>query len=667
MGGTGFSLDIKPIRGSEPAPEKLYEELFTIIADNIVRTTGKAKAYTQVTADYLSLAREDGAGYPDSISFGFRDGAGLCQASVHACYHWFALYLGALAKAKGRAPSPLAVIAERHGLTVGPAPYDVRKLLAKCPEPLVELRGHLFGIGVNRKESYLVSDELDDDPIEIEDLTPKERAKVDQLVKKERCECKVCAALRKSLTVRLPKPKAAAKPKKPPKLGVKTSLSSDKLHRNVDDEDCTELPDGIFAPPSLTGMWLRAGVTTLPDTITKLGALEKLTLYGMKKMTRLPEVLAQMPHVVDLGLAWSAFEDPAGLAKMPWLESLRLERVFDGKIDAIPFAALTKLRSLRLEALGIETIPEAAVTSLRELLVRDSKLATLPPALLDSDRLEVLELFDLGAQKLPSLAKLTGLRRLRLSGALAEIPELPPNLVELEIACAPVTSLPASIETLTQLQKLEIREAKISSLPASIGKLTKLAHLQLIDVPITELPPALGKLDALRTIWLASPTLVHISEEALPRGLETLEVWRSPELTTLPASIGELKDLACIKLQETKIGALPASMRALKKLRTLRVEDNSVLTEIPTWVGDLTELDDLGFEKCPRIGALPDSIRKLKKLTWLLLNETPGAFPLPKWIGELPLERLFLQKVKAKPEDKARLQKMLPNAEISIR
>lgn len=142
MGGTGFSLKVKTIRGVESKPSELYDELYAIIEDNI-RRIAKGKPYTQVTADYLSIAREDGAGYAGTIDFGFRDGAGLCQASVHACNHWFELFVATLAKSKGKGASPLATIAERHGLTLSGRQADIAALLETCPTPLGAARASL--------------------------------------------------------------------------------------------------------------------------------------------------------------------------------------------------------------------------------------------------------------------------------------------------------------------------------------------------------------------------------------------------------------------------------------------------------------------------------------------------------------------------------------------
>lgn len=514
-----------------------------------------------------------------------------------------------------------------------------------------------------------MSDELDDERIEIEDLTPKERAKVDALLKKKRCECKVCAALRKSPAVTLPKPKKAPKAKKTPKLGVKTSLSTDRTHRNVSDNDCTVLPDAVFAPSSLTSFRVQAPVTTLPDAITKLSALAKVSLYATK-ITRLPEPLARMPQIVDLSIGHTPLEKPADLATMPWLERLTLDRIptWGERASEIPFGALTKLAKLQLDWVGFPAIPVAAVelASLRELVVAEPNVTELPEALLANDRLEVLELRHCGMTELPSLARLTSLRRLALAGdALVALPEdLPPNLVDLEIECAHITSLPASIGKLARLEKLYVN-AQITSLPASIGKLPKLVDASFV-APLASLPSSLGKLGALRELFVRSPALASIPEDALPRGLERLNLIQCTALAALPTSLGELVNLTQLNVTASKITALPASMRKLKKLTTLRMDENADLTEIPAWIGDLRALDDLGFEKSPKIRSLPESIRKLEKLTWLLLGET-AVSPLPKWLGELSLQRLYVQKTKISKEEKARLQKLLPKTEIFTR
>src|SRR5262249_20787227 len=154
----------------------------------------KRKVYRQVTEHNLGLAIDDGAGSDTEIDFGFHDSGGVVSASMHACYHWFELYVSALAETKGTQPSPLDEIAQRHGFKIAQRPPPLAELLKTCAEPLIELRKQLFGTDWYQKQPMLVSDELEgQERIEFEDLTPKERAEVEAALEKKQCDCRVCA------------------------------------------------------------------------------------------------------------------------------------------------------------------------------------------------------------------------------------------------------------------------------------------------------------------------------------------------------------------------------------------------------------------------------------------------------------------------------------------
>lgn len=648
MGGTGFSTRFKPLRGAkgaEASTRALYDELYAIISDNIARVA-KGKAYRQVTEDFLSIAHEDGEGRDDLVSFHFRDGAGLCQASVHACNHWFQLYLAALALKKGTAPSALDAIAERHSLALNDEIDDLKTLLKTCSEPLVELRGHVFGVSGPKEDPYLVSDELDEDRIEMESLNAKERAKVLAASTKQRCECIVCVTLRKKVDLKLPKPKKEAKPKKPPKLGITTTLYADGKCRSVSDNAATALPDGVFEPPSLEELSINAPITTIPEGIARLGSLRKLRLYATKIAT-LPEVLTRMPSLVELEFGGGSFDAIAQLSRMPWLERLGLGRLPIAKtIDELAFSAFPKLGALKLEWLDLPTLPKSVTraTALRELEIGDATMASLPASLVDLTELESLTLWMDKLTKLPPLAKLSKLKVLSINAAsLASIPEdaLPASLTELTLTVEKCTALPASLARLTRLEKLTLSGA-FTSLPASVGKL-----------------------GALKELWLYSDTLSSIPDASLPANLVQLALCDCRALTALPNRVGDLASLVGFSAIRTGLTALPDAMRRLKSLETLHLTGTPTFQALPSWIGELRKLDFVVLSGNEALGPLPASMKRLEKLRHLDLAETPGVFPLADWIGDLPIENLYVARAGVSKEAKARLEKLLPKANIT--
>src|SRR5581483_1224098 len=156
MGGVGFSIDIE----GEGDANALYRAMYELVEAN-VRKLAKGKPYKQVTADFLSIAVDDGWGVATEIFFGFKDAAGLCQMSADACYHWFELVVAAL-----RENGALDLLAEEHGFRLKwKRPKTLKALLATCPEPLVEVRGMLFSTGKLDGEIYITSDDLGQDTI----------------------------------------------------------------------------------------------------------------------------------------------------------------------------------------------------------------------------------------------------------------------------------------------------------------------------------------------------------------------------------------------------------------------------------------------------------------------------------------------------------------------
>lgn len=212
MSGSVFSLSIEAIAGKNGSAEELYAELYSVIETN-VRRLAKGKGYRQVTEEYLETATEDGAGRSDAIDFVFADGAGLCEASAHACDHWFRLFASVLStpSAEG-APSPLDLIAASHGFELVDELPSTASLLDDCKAPSVLVRGHLCGTGKLGSEVFLVSDDLEDGALRMGDLKATEREAVEAAVHAGRCECRIRAGLRDpAFAPKLPKKARASR------------------------------------------------------------------------------------------------------------------------------------------------------------------------------------------------------------------------------------------------------------------------------------------------------------------------------------------------------------------------------------------------------------------------------------------------------------------------
>ncbi|KAF7139350.1 hypothetical protein RHSIM_Rhsim07G0209800 [Rhododendron simsii] len=121
---------------------------------------------------------------------------------------------------------------------------------------------------------------------------------------------------------------------------------------------------------------------------------------------------------------------------------------------------------------------------------------------------------------------------------------------------------------LTCLQLLSLSEYGIKELPYSIGNLIHLRFLDLSRTKIRELPESIGKL----------------------YNLETLLLFKSDLLTTLPADLVKLISLRRLDLRGTNLKEMPMNMSRLKDLQQL--------TDFV--VGKCTSINELGEFHCLR-------------------------------------------------------------------
>ena len=76
------------------------------------------------------------------------------------------------------------------------------------------------------------------------------------------------------------------------------------------------------------------------------------------------------------------------------------------------------------------------------------------------------------------------------------------NLQQLSLAINQLTSIPAQIGNLTNLQQLSLSNNQLTSIPAQIGNLTNLQYLILNDNQLTGIPPEIGDLTNLQYLTL---------------------------------------------------------------------------------------------------------------------------------------------------------------------
>lgn len=553
MGGIGFAIDIEPA-GDAPDPKGLYDAMYEIVESNI-RKLATGKPYKHVTEEYLSLARDDGWGIEKEISFGFKDSGG-CSMSADASYHWFELLVAAL-REKG-AFEPLA--ASHHVRLRWKKPKPLKELLARCDEPLVELRGQLFSTGKLDGEVYITSDDTDDE-ITIDDLSKAERAKVVAAFTKKKCACKVCAALRSKPALAIPKP-----PKKP------KEATSKKAIRRYGTSVYFSDPEAMVLDPKrlrgkITGLQINeTPISDLPD------ALEKMPLAWLAlrrtNIAHVPDVLERIASLRNFSIEQNPIP-LAELAKIPQVRRLVFDDWPGVPLHELPFAALPNLEELTVRECELRALP--ALGPLKKLDASNNVLESVPDAIMRVATLEELNLHNNHLTSVPrSWATL-------------------PRLRKLSLAKAAITDIG---EGLDALEELDVAETKIERL--DVGKLASLRELRAAGTPLRAIDAVPAKLESLDLAQTQITTVPDV--RAAKKSLKTLRLYDAKTLTELPEWLGELEALEELHLDGTPITRLPDSMQELRRLRSLAMRGLKVFP-VPDWFAKLTALEELTVYK----------------------------------------------------------------------
>jgi internalin A len=242
----------------------------------------------------------------------------------------------------------------------------------------------------------------------------------------------------------------------------------------------------------------------------------------------------------------------------------------------------------------------------------------------------MLDLSGLELTTLPAeIGQLTNLEFLNLrSNKLTELPAEIGRLPNLQVLDAGLglhgrlTTLPAEIGQLANLRVLALQMHKLTRLPAEIGQLRNLRTLNLYGNQLTELPAEIFHLRNLEHLQLWDNPLVELpSQIGQLTNLRELAVGRAPatksskELTELPPEIGQLTKLEVLKLTQNALARLPPELGQLINLRTLELANNR-LTELPAEIDQLSNLEklDLYGNKLTEVPAVVGQLRNLRRL-----------------------------------------------------
>ncbi|MBO0931181.1 leucine-rich repeat domain-containing protein [Fibrella aquatilis] len=414
----------------------------------------------------------------------------------------------------------------------------------------------------------------------------------------------------------------------------------------------------------------------LPAELSQLTQLQTLQLSNAGGVANLDTAFAGLTQLTSLYMTntGSGPKLTKALNQLPKLRRLELRFGFtDTELGGFRLANLRALDTLELHFIAGTNFPVdsvlVGVSSLKSVILENALLPTLD-WMADNPDLRVLNLT--GCRFPPShrpLAKLTQLETISIdqSDSLGVFPDqftTLPNLRELSIPDAQLSSLPPGIGAMTSLTALNLYHNKLASLPAELGnlralktlnlgnnqlvslppsvlQLTLLESLALYDNQLVSLPDGIGQLARLQHLFLSSNQLIMLPAQlARCRNLLSLTLDNNP-LTALPETLGKLDSLQTLSLRDTRLGALPASIGQLTNLRNL-ISSGGHLSVLPVELGNCQNLDRLVLTDSS-LAVLPGSLSALKKLTVLSLT-LPQLRALPDGLTSLTsLEELTLQ------------------------
>ncbi|MEM6262795.1 MAG: leucine-rich repeat domain-containing protein [Bacteroidota bacterium] len=185
--------------------------------------------------------------------------------------------------------------------------------------------------------------------------------------------------------------------------------------------------------------------------------------------------------------------------------------------------------------------------------------------------------------------------------------------------------LATSLEALdTTTEALDLHTSRPKSLPENIGDYPNLKFLLAYGDreqkgKLTTLPTSIGKLKNLEVLDLAYNRITH-----LPESFSQLHALRDLNLTInqlsyLPERFGNLTQLEILLLaRNTGLKEFPASFQKLKNLKVLDIETNE-MGALPDFFGELTSLQWLDASFC-ELTTLPSSFVQLTELRELDLS-----------------------------------------------
>ncbi|XP_022647826.1 ras suppressor protein 1-like isoform X2 [Varroa jacobsoni] len=175
-----------------------------------------------------------------------------------------------------------------------------------------------------------------------------------------------------------------------------------------------------------------------------------------------------------------------------------------------------------------------------------------------------------------------------------------------------ITSIPATISNLYNLEYLNLANNHLEQLPSSVSTLPKLKMLILAMNRLTVLPRGFGSFAVLEVLDL---TYNNLSEASIPNNFWSMMTLRAlyfsdNDFETIPAEVSNLKELQILSFRDNDVINIPKEISALNRLRELHLQGNRI-TLIPPELGTLdlvTHRSVIRLENNPWIQPIADQL-----------------------------------------------------------
>ena len=450
----------------------------------------------------------------------------------------------------------------------------------------------------------------------------------------------------------------------PAELGRLTRLESLWLQEN---ELSGAIPSELGGLSNLESLILDGNQLrgTIPAELGKLSRLKWLTLGENSGLSGpLPDSLTGLNSLEVLGLAGTQLCAPKDDAFQAWLRGIQGK---DGVIDCEPDVPESPDRDA-LVALYNATNGDGWEEKGNWL--SDRPLSEWHGVTMDGDgRVTVLALHrnQLSGQMPAELGNLANLHQLylygnRLSGEIpAELGSLA-NLVWLELHSNRLSGeIPASLGNLANLVGLVLHSNRLSGeIPASLGNLANLHQLDLYSNTglAGPLPGSFSDLNALERLWLSDTGLCAPTDDVFQAWLTgvTNKIGVTNCVSTATSSD---RDALVALYNATNGGEWEEKGNWLSdqpidawygvttddsgRVTGLDLRGNDLHGELPTELGDLSELEELELWGNSIVGGIPSELGNLAELRVLDLGENQLRGEIPAELAGLSeLESLYL-------------------------